>query len=278
MLSEPNLSIYSGFTVTPTKITFKIANTVLKWSRSVTSDSVRPHGLRPTRLLRPWALPGKSTDVGCHRLLWRQFQGTLKRPKNRQWPNSWKSHHLPKTVGMILPLISLWNYFSSVAQSCPILCSSVNCSTPDLPVHHQLPEFTQTHVHWVGDAIQPSHPLSSPSPPAPNPPQHQGLFKLKLLSPLEVTTPHFGAAAPALCNGPHSVCGVCLSLNKSASCLSLCLSLNSFCNKTSRTWASLGPETRSVSFGWVQVPAHGFKSQPEVNRFTSAGNPLREAS
>ena len=56
------------------------------------------------------------------------------------------------------------NQFSSVAQSCPTLCSPVNCSTPGLPVHHQLPEFTQTHVHWVSDAIQPSHPLSSPSP------------------------------------------------------------------------------------------------------------------
>ena len=59
--------------------------------------------------------------------------------------------------------------FSSVAQSCPTLCNSMNHSTPGPPVHHQLPEFTQTHVHQVGDAIQPSHPLSSPSLPAPNP-------------------------------------------------------------------------------------------------------------
>ena len=62
--------------------------------------------------------------------------------------------------------------FSSVAQSCPTLCDPTNCSTPGLPVHHQLPEFTQTHVHRVGDAIQPSHPLSSSSPPAPNSSQH----------------------------------------------------------------------------------------------------------
>ena len=61
--------------------------------------------------------------------------------------------------------------FSSVAQSCLTLCNPMDCSTPGLPVHHQLLEFTQTHVHWVGDAIQPSHPLSSPSPPAPNPSQ-----------------------------------------------------------------------------------------------------------
>ena len=67
--------------------------------------------------------------------------------------------------------------FSSVAQSCLTLCDPMNHSTPGLPVHHQLPEFTQTHVHRVGDDIQPSHPLSSPSPPAPNPSQHQGLFQ-----------------------------------------------------------------------------------------------------
>jgi len=62
--------------------------------------------------------------------------------------------------------------FSLVAQSCPTLGDPMNCSTPGLPVHHQLLEFTQTHVHQVGDAIQPSHPLSSPSPPASNPSQH----------------------------------------------------------------------------------------------------------
>ena len=67
--------------------------------------------------------------------------------------------------------------FSSVAQSCPTLRDPMNCSTPGLPVCHQLSEFTQTHVHRVGDAIQPSHPLSSPSPPATNPSQHQSLFQ-----------------------------------------------------------------------------------------------------
>ena len=67
--------------------------------------------------------------------------------------------------------------FSSVTQSCLTLWDPINCSTPGLPVHHQLPEFTQTHVHRVGDAIQPSHPLSTPSPPAHNPSQHQGLFQ-----------------------------------------------------------------------------------------------------
>ena len=67
--------------------------------------------------------------------------------------------------------------FSSVTQSCPTLCDPMNRSTPGLPVHHQLPEFTQTHIHQVSDAIQPSHPLSSPSPPAPNRSQHQNLFQ-----------------------------------------------------------------------------------------------------
>ena len=67
--------------------------------------------------------------------------------------------------------------FSSVAQSCPTLCNPMNHSMPGFHVHHQLLESTQTHVHRVGDAIQPSHPLSSPSPPAPNPFQHQGLFQ-----------------------------------------------------------------------------------------------------
>ena len=78
-------------------------------------------------------------------------------------------------------LINIWKFhvpqFSSVTQSCPTLCDPMNLSTPGLPVHHQLPKFTQTHVHQVSDAIQPSHPLLSPSPPASNPSQHQGLFQ-----------------------------------------------------------------------------------------------------
>ena len=68
-------------------------------------------------------------------------------------------------------------HFSSATEPCPTLCGPTDCSMPGLPVHHQLPEPTQTHVHWVSDAIQPSHPLSSPSPPTFNLSQHQGLFK-----------------------------------------------------------------------------------------------------
>ena len=81
--------------------------------------------------------------------------------------------------------------FSSVAQSCPTLCDPMNHSMPGLPVHHQFPESTQTHVHWVGDAIPPSHSLSSPSPPALNLSQHQGLFKwVSSLPPPQPPTKH----------------------------------------------------------------------------------------
>ena len=79
--------------------------------------------------------------------------------------------HLYVTTGKTI------SQFSLVIQSCPTLCNPMDCSTPGFPVHHQLLELTQTHVHPVGDAIQPSHPLSSPSPPAFNLSQHQGLFQ-----------------------------------------------------------------------------------------------------
>ena len=81
------------------------------------------------------------------------------------------------TLNSITGLNNQWFQFSSVTQSCPTLCDPMDCSTLGLPVHHQHPESTQTHVHWVGDAIQPLHPLSSPSSPALNLSQHQGLFK-----------------------------------------------------------------------------------------------------
>ena len=90
----------------------------------------------------------------------------------------------PALIGGFFTIHSTWEalnwlsvQFSSVTQSCPTLCDPMNHSTPGLPVHHELPEFTQTHVHRVCDAIQPSHPLSSPSPPAPNPSQHESLFQ-----------------------------------------------------------------------------------------------------
>ena len=89
-----------------------------------------------------------------------------------------------KLVGTSVQHILKWHpisfssiQFSSVAQPCPTLCNPMNRSSPGFPVHHQLPEFTQTHVYRVSDAIQPSHPLLSPSPPAPNPFQHRSLFQ-----------------------------------------------------------------------------------------------------
>ena len=100
-------------------------------------------------------------------------QGTL---LNALWRPEWEGK--PKGRGDIYVCVCVYIYisvqFSSVAQSCLTLCDPMNHSMPGFPVHHQLPEFTQTHVHRVGDAIQPSHPLSSPSPPAPNPSQTTG--------------------------------------------------------------------------------------------------------
>ena len=82
-----------------------------------------------------------------------------------------------KKLNIEVSKIVSYKQFCSVPQSCPTLCYLKNCSIPGLPVHHQLPDFTQTHVHWVSDAIQSSHPLSSPSPPALKVFQHQDLFK-----------------------------------------------------------------------------------------------------
>ena len=94
---------------------------------------------------------------------------------------TWKQPRCPLTDECIKKLWYIyiqWNIqFSSVAQACPTLCDPMNCSTPSLPLHHELPEFTQINVHRVRDAIQPSHPLSFPSPPALNHSQHQSLFQ-----------------------------------------------------------------------------------------------------
>ena len=102
---------------------------------------------------------------------------TKKRGCNSRWLVNPKRINLVTSVKLNIFLNLIQIEISSVAQSCPSLCDPINGSTPGLPVHHQLPEFTQTHVHWVGDAIQPSHPLSSPSPPALSLSQHQGLFQ-----------------------------------------------------------------------------------------------------
>ena len=120
---------------------------IQKWlCNTVAANSLltlRLHRRQPTRLLCPWESPGKNAGVGCHFLL-----QCMKVKSERE-----------------------------VAQSSPTLHNPMDCSTPGLPVHHQLPKLAQTHVHGIGDAIQSSHPLLSPSPPAFNFSQHQGLFK-----------------------------------------------------------------------------------------------------
>ena len=105
-------------------------------------------------------------------------------PIDRKWIKMWNSMKCySATKNEIIPFATTWMdlkviivQFSSVTQPCPTLCDPMNRRTPGLPVHHQLPEFAQTHVHWVGDAIQPSHPLSSSSPPTFNLSQHQSFL------------------------------------------------------------------------------------------------------
>ena len=113
--------------------------------------------------LRPWDLPGKSTGVGCHFLLQRIFptQGSNLGLQHCRQMLYLLSHQLLKDTIMFSS-----DQFSSVVQSSPTIVRPMDWSMPGFPVHHQLPEFTQTHVHWVGDAIQPSHPLPLLLPPS----------------------------------------------------------------------------------------------------------------
>ena len=103
---------------------------------------------------------------------WSRLCPQLSCASSRSWNWFYWNGHFQS---LVQPLTFI--QFSSVTQSCPTLCDPMNHSTPGLPVHHQHPQSTQTHVHWVGDAIQPSQPLSSPSPLALNPSQHQSLFQ-----------------------------------------------------------------------------------------------------
>ena len=111
---------------------------------------------------------------------WRQwpwFQSMVPRSYAHSSENPAAAKELEHTTLASWPQRDLFSSVSSVAQLCPTLFNPMDCNTSGFPVHYQLLEFTQTHVHWVGDAIQPSHPLSSPSSPAPNPSQHQSLFQ-----------------------------------------------------------------------------------------------------
>ena len=122
------------------------------------------------RLLCPWNFPGKNTGVGCHFLL----QGIFQIWGSNLHLLHWLANFFYHCINWEAPRATAQS--SSVTQSCLILCNPMNCNTPGFPVHHQLPDLPQTHVNRVGDAIQPSHPLSTHSP-AFNLSQHQGLFQ-----------------------------------------------------------------------------------------------------
>ena len=142
------------------------------WNCFIVSSLISPCVLSPFQLfVAPGNFPGKTTGVSCHFLLQRIF------PTQKQ---NLSLLHLLHWQADSLPLASPEKPISvhcccSVAQSRPTLCNPMDCSMPGFPIHHQLLELTQTHVHWVSDAIQPSHPLSPPSP-AFNLSQHQGVF------------------------------------------------------------------------------------------------------
>ena len=157
---------------------------------------MRPHRQQPTRLPRPWDSPGKNTGVS------KDYIYIYIRKKKKKkilgidliiagWLlilhfTYFESPWITTTCimecesrNLEIPGLGDWLsvQFSSATQSCPSVCDPMDCSRPDLAVHHQLLELAQTQVHWVEDAIQPSHPLLSPSPPAFNISQHQGLFQ-----------------------------------------------------------------------------------------------------
>ena len=142
-------------------------------------DSLQPHGLHHTR--PPCLSPNSQSlpKLMSIELVVTSNHLILCRPL-LLLPSSFPSIRVfSNESALLIRWPKYWSsvQFSSVAQSCPTLRDPMNHNTPGLPVHHQLPEFTQTHIHRVSDAIQPSHPRSSPSPPAPNPSQHQGLFQ-----------------------------------------------------------------------------------------------------
>ena len=129
--------------------------------------------MAPSPQALPW-VGGFSITLKSTLLVSPPLQHPLSRtPQGSQFEGKWRAPSWEELAEALLSSVQ----FISVAQSCPTLCDPMNRSTPGLPVHHHLLEFTQTHVHRVCDAIQPSHPLSSPSSPAPNPLQHQSFFQ-----------------------------------------------------------------------------------------------------
>ena len=148
------------------------------WPCSCSSFGVQPHSsLSPQHVcgLREFEFPEAEKCPKCSHLWPVVWTGQMER--NLLWfcLDLLFQYTLPPWDSVPSPISSV--QFSSVTRSCLTLCDPMKCSTPGLPVHHQPPEFTQTHIHRVGDTIPPSHPLPSPSPPAPNPSQQQGLFQ-----------------------------------------------------------------------------------------------------
>ena len=140
---------------------------------SVMSESLRPCGPQPTRLLSPWGSPGKNTGVGCHALLQRIFptQG-LNLHLLCLMHCRWILYHWATWEANVMGFVVVVQSLSHVR----LLVTPMDCSILGFPVLHHLPELAQTHVHWIGDAIQPSHLLSCPSPLAFNLSQHQGFL------------------------------------------------------------------------------------------------------
>ena len=203
---------------------------LLLLSHWIVSDSLWPHGLQHTWLPCPSLSTGLCSN-SCPLSQWcyltifvapfyfclQSFPASESFPVIR--PSPLGGHNIGALASVLSMSIQGWFYvrvdwfdlalqFSSVAQSCLTLCEPMNCSVPGLLVHHQLLEFTQTHVHRVGDAIQPSHPLSSPSPPAPNP--SKGLSKV-FSSTIIWKHQFFGAqlsffslSQPSLCSNSHN--------------------------------------------------------------------------
>ena len=141
----------------------------MQFRRSLDQEDPLEKGIATHSRILAWKIPWTEKPGGLQSM-------ELQRVEHDLATNTF-TFSLSITLADSINIIHTSVQFSSVAQSCPTLCHPVNRSTPGLPVHHQLLELTQTHVHQVSDAIQPSHPLSSPSPPAPSPSQHQSLFQ-----------------------------------------------------------------------------------------------------
>ena len=140
------------------------------------SNSLWPHKLQSAGFLCPWDSPGRSTGVGCYALFQELFLTRGSNPRILCLLHCQVGSLPLAPPGKLSTAPSV--QFSSVQLLSSVwLCDPKDCSIPGLPVHHQLLGLVQTHVHWVGDAIQPSHPLLSPSPPAFNLSQHQGFFQ-----------------------------------------------------------------------------------------------------